>query len=252
MRRLAVHLTPALVAPEELRGAVVVAIDILRATTTIIHALAAGAESVIALGEIAETEKFAGDFPTGHCLRAGERGGQPIPGFDLGNSPSEYTSSRCGGRTILFTTTNGTRAILHARQAKRVLIGAFSNFSAVCQELLSTSEDVHLLCAGTEGEVALEDTIFAGAVVHGLAEKGEWELNDGSRMAWDAFEGHGQVLLSAFELATGGRNLIAIGLGSDLGWAARVDRFGFVPEAVGNPPAIRIVQQRWEARHWPR
>src|SRR3989339_400165 len=144
-----------------LAGATVVVIDVLRASTTIIHALNAGAAEIIPCGEVEQARALAADFPREEVVLGGERGGLPIDGFDLGNSPSEYTPDRVAGRTIVFTTTNGTRAMMRCRKAGRVLIGAFVNASAVAEQLVGC-ERISLLCAGTEGEYSRDDILMAG------------------------------------------------------------------------------------------
>jgi 2-phosphosulfolactate phosphatase len=97
----------------------------------------------------------------------GERGGKRIEGFDLGNSPAEYKPALVAGKTVLFTTTNGTRAMQMCRQAQKVLIGSFANFSAMCREL-GKLDHVDILCAGTDGQITREDVLFAGAVIEDL------------------------------------------------------------------------------------
>jgi 2-phosphosulfolactate phosphatase len=247
---LAVHLTPALARESDFASSVTVVIDVLRATTTICHALAAGAQAVHPVLEIDDAHREAQRHPAGVALLAGERGGKPIPGFQLGNSPAEFTDARCRGRIVVLTTTNGTRAILHARSSRRVLIGAFVNFSAICEELIHETGAIHLLCSGTNGHATLEDTVFAGAVVERLCRQIDVDLDDGARIAWDVFEGHGNVLATALEISRGGQNLIEIGYAADLTLAARVDRFGIVPEVVSPDLAIQVVAHRWEGRHW--
>src|SRR5215471_1183217 len=111
-REVRVHLLPDHARPEELHGGVAVVIDVLRATTTIIHALAAGCEAVRPCLEIDEAKKLADGMRAGRVLLAGERGGKPLPDFDLGNSPREFTPKLCRGTTLVFTTTNGTRALI--------------------------------------------------------------------------------------------------------------------------------------------
>ena len=228
-RQVEVHLLPCLVAPERLQGGVAVVIDVLRATTTILHALAAGCRSVLPVGDIDEARRLAADF-SGKCLLGGERGGRPIDGFDVGNSPGEFTPEVCHDRVAILTTTNGTSAILHATCAERVLIGAFVNLTAIREELRGCEQPVHLLCAGSDGTPALEDTLFAGAVVDFLVGQGPVELNDSARLAWDAHEQHGQVLLSALELSGGGRSLARLGFQADLKAAASIDQWGLSPE----------------------
>lgn len=250
MKSLKVHFLPLLTSPEELAGGAVVVIDVLRATTTIIHAVAAGAREVIPCLEIDDARRVASGFPPGAALLGGERGGVKIEGFDLGNSPEEYNRATVGGKTVLMTTTNGTRAMMLCRQAKRVLVGAFVNASAVARALMQ-EESVHLLCAGTEGEITREDVLFAGRVAYrllgGLAAS-KPEQNDSCRIALECY----QNLLAADgidlsagadsrfeEIAAlteelrhshGGRNLIGVGLEHDIGVAAQVDRFSIVPE----------------------
>ena len=110
-RDVCVHLVPQLVEPARLQDGIAVVIDALRASTTIVHALAAGCLSVRPCVEIAEAQALATTFPAGSVLLGGERGGRPIPGFDLGNSPAEYSAARCYGKTLILTTSHGTRAI---------------------------------------------------------------------------------------------------------------------------------------------
>lgn len=232
-RRIDVYLVPALIEPDELTGRTVVVIDVLRATTTIIHALAAGAVAVVPCLEVDEARTIAaGEFP-GSAVLGGERGGLPIPGFDLGNSPREYTPQRVGDKTVVFTTTNGTRALLRCKAAKRVLIGAFVNLSAVCRELGDDSHIV-LLCAGTNGHVTREDALFAGAVVNELASG--HILNDQAELAADAWRSCKSDLTGADPLgralrfSRGGRNLIDTGQENDIDIAAQIDKFDTVPQ----------------------
>src|SRR5690242_5734390 len=114
-RPILVHLLPTLFEPADLRGGVAVVIDVLRATSTIVQALAAGATSVVPCGEIDEARAIAAKAAPGSVLLGGERKGVTIPGFDLGNSPGDYTSDVVTGKKLIFTTTNGTRALLRAK-----------------------------------------------------------------------------------------------------------------------------------------
>jgi 2-phosphosulfolactate phosphatase len=260
------HFLPQLVAPEALAGGTVVVIDVLRATSTITYALAAGARRVVPCGEIDEARRIAAGLPEGGTLLGGERGGLAIEGFDLGNSPCEYTLQRVAGRTIVFTTTNGTRAMLHCRQAERVLLGAFVNLGAVVERLRS-ADRVHLLCAGTEGEISLEDVLAAGAIVNRLMPRldpeaaGPWwraELNDQARIAADMSREISPPALPLEKLSSltglplemlvplrktaagavelwlvqskGGQNLKRVGLARDILDCAAIDRFQVVPE----------------------
>jgi 2-phosphosulfolactate phosphatase len=249
-RDVQVHLLPELAPPGRLAGGLALVIDVLRATTTIIHALAAGCTTVRPCVHIEEARQMAGEMRAGRVLLAGERGGVPVPGFDLGNSPHEYTAKLCQGKTVVLTTSNGTRALVRAAEADRILLGAFVNYSAVCEQLGHDSRPLHILCAGTEGEVALEDTLLAGALVDYLCEVVEVRLNDSARLAWDCFEHHGRVLLGALEISKGGANLHALGYDDDIRAAAQVDQFNLVPELRRDPlrvevGSVGIVQSHW-------
>ena len=182
---LAVDFLPALTSPDELAGATVVVIDVLRATTVITRALALGAREVIPCLEVEEARRIAAEFPAGQALLGGERDGLKIPGFDLGNSPREFTPEICARRTFVFTTTNGTRAMNACHRAARVLIGAFVNLSAVAAALPAEGA-IHLLCSGTRGKITREDVLLAGAIVDRLMAAGkvaESAPNDQARIA---------------------------------------------------------------------
>src|SRR5204862_6645027 len=121
-------------------------------------------------------------------LLGGERGGVDVPGFECGNSPQACRWDRCQGKLLVFTTANGPRALLHAQAAEKVMTASFVNFSAVCEALLEETRPVHFLCAGTAGQITLEDTLLAGAFVSALVPHKPVRLNDSARLAWDAFE----------------------------------------------------------------
>ncbi len=250
---LAVHFLPELTTPAELAAGVVVVVDVLRASTTITTALAAGAREVIPCAEVEQARErgeelgrramktTAGESKMGPLL-GGERGGLPIDGFDLGNSPSEFTPQTVAGRTVVFTTTNGTKALIACTAAQRVLIGSFVNFSAVVAEL--TGElPIHILCAGTRNRVTREDTLFAGSLVEKLVGTivEEDAINDEARIARDvwchAMDGvqppgrrANQRLAEVLRNTQGGRNLINVGLERDIVDAADFDRFDFAPQ----------------------
>jgi 2-phosphosulfolactate phosphatase len=231
--KLSVYLLPALLDPQELAGKTVVVVDVLRATTTVIHALAAGATEVIPCLEVEQAHRIAPEVGA-LAILGGERGGQAIPGFDLGNSPAEYTREKVRGKTIVFTTTNGTRALLQCKSASCVLLGAFVNFSAVCRELAG-ADDIGILCAGTDGQITREDVLFAGAVVDDLAGRRKCLLNDQAEIAADAWRAAVRVLTDrplgvTLRNSRGGRNLIEIGQESDIDLAAQLDRFDIVPQ----------------------
>jgi 2-phosphosulfolactate phosphatase len=250
--RLNVYAIPGEVSPAELAGGMIVVIDVLRASTTIIHALEAGAIEVVPCLEVADAQGLAASTPHGQYVLGGERGGLPIPGFDLGNSPGEYTPASVGGKTLIFTTTNGTRAMMTCREAAHVVIGAFVNASAVVDRLAGQPQ-VYLLCAGSGGEVTRDDVLFAGLVVERLFRGHDtgYRLNAQAvtaRESWiSAFPapravggGVPQPELLAAELRKGlaGQKLMVIGMADDILTAAQIDRFRSVPEM--DPKTLRI------------
>jgi 2-phosphosulfolactate phosphatase len=249
-RHVHVHLSPALAAPDLFQGGTAVVIDVLRATTTIVQALAAGCLSVRPCATVEEARALADSLPAGKVLLGGEREGLPLPGFDLGNSPREYTSARCGGTTLVLTTSNGTRALLHAARAERVLAASFVNYSATCEQLRREARPVHILCAGDAGTVALEDTLLAGALVEFFAAREDVFLNDGARLAWDCFEHHGRHPEDALRLGAGGARLLSLGYDDDIRAAARVDVFHLAPELRQGPTRIEIGAVGISASYW--
>jgi 2-phosphosulfolactate phosphatase len=245
MPTLAVHLVPRLVDPGELTDSTTIVIDLLRASTTICHALAAGADCVMPFVEIEETMAAAREFGRDNVLLGGERGGLLIDGFDLGNSPAEYSPEVVRGRRILFTTTNGARALHHARQARHIYVGAAVNCSAVAATARGTHA-VHILCAGTADEITREDILAAGAIVEGiLADNAPgalpYELDQqatDARQQWQAIVADARAsriaLVDRFadELhdTIGGRNLIATNQAADIALCANLDARTIVPE----------------------
>lgn len=241
-KTLHVHFLPDLTTPDALAGGTVVVIDVLRASTTIVEALANGARDVIPCLEVEDARRIAAELPPDDVRLGGERGGLPIAGFDLGNSPADYMAEAVGGRTVVFTTTNGTRAMMQCRQAARVLIGAFVNRTAIVQTI-AVSESVQLLCAGTRGEITREDVLLAGSLVLELLDQptADYDPNDQAVLAGDAWRAAVKTLGFADRISSrglvellrntrGGRNLRAIGLEADIRQAAEIDRHTIVPE----------------------
>ncbi len=230
-------------------GGIAIVIDVLRASTTIITALAHGAAGVRPVLTIDESRAVAaGSGPGSEILLGGERGGLRIDGFDLGNSPLEYSRARVAGRRIVITTTNGTAALDACRAASEVLIGAIVNRAAVAaraRELAVArgTSDIHLVCAGTDGEVTEEDLLAAGAILDAASRLPGADgdtLDASATAARTTFRGvlsastaEGKVeahaISAAFAASRGGRNLIELGMQADLPAAAAIDSFTVVP-----------------------
>jgi 2-phosphosulfolactate phosphatase len=242
---LDVYLLPDRAAPEQLAGRTVVVIDVLRATTTITQALSAGASEVIPCSEVAEARRIAAEMPDGAAVLGGERGGLRIDGFHLGNSPAEYTPAAVAGKTLVFTTTNGTRAMERCRTARRVVLGTFNNLSAIVSAVRG-ERDCALLCAGTDGLVTAEDVLFAGAVIHQITSSNrDLELNDEAFLASRAWCGLGDrpdlLLEKCLRASRGGCNLLSLGMAEDVAFAARIDTTSTVAELLADVWRIRRV-----------
>jgi 2-phosphosulfolactate phosphatase len=241
MPTIDLYLLPKDAPPERLADATVIVIDLLRASTTICHALAAGAECVMPFAEIDETLAAADRFGRRNVLLGGERHGKLIAGFDLGNSPAEYTPQAVAGRRILFSTTNGARALQHARGANHVLVGAAVNRAAAARAVRPAA-NVAILCAGTDGQVAHEDELAGGAIIEALFRDGAtWSLSETASAALDAWQklvdrahSENRPVVDDFadrlRTTQGGRNLLDIGHDADLPACAQLDALTVVPE----------------------
>lgn len=227
--KIDVHFTPAEVEPAVLAEATVVVIDVVRATTTIVEALANGVRAVLPTSSTEEAVKLAASLGREDTLLGGERKGLKIEGFDLGNSPLEYVGDEVEGKQVVMTTTNGTPALRAADEAARVLVCAFTNLTAVA---CSVADDAHVVvqCAGREGRFCFEDAVCAGHLLLRIQElRGAGlQLNDPARAACALAE---RVEVSAEFLrgTAAGLSIEAIGLGDDLTVCADVDRHDIVP-----------------------
>lgn len=224
------YFTPAALEPTALNGRTAVVIDVVRATSTMVTALAAGARAIYPTTSSEEAIKLASSLGRDDTLLCGERRGLRIEGFDLGNSPAEFTEESVGGRQLVMTTTNGTRAFLAASGADRVVAASFVNLAAVV-EAVADAEALTLVCAGKENRFSLDDAVCAGHVLRALRERSEatFETDDAASAA----------LRLAREIAPdeaflreteAGAALVEIGLDSDLSLCARTDRYDLVPE----------------------
>src|SRR5690242_11454402 len=178
--------SPALLHLYDVSNSVVVIIDILRATSTIATALYNGARAVIPVDSVSRCIELGKQI---EGITAGERDGKIAEGLVHGNSPFEYPREFIGGKTLVLTTTNGTRLLHMALEkgAKEIITGAFSNLDAVCNYLSQLNQDVILGCAAWKDRVNMEDTLFAGAVVSAIGE--QFSINcDSSKLAANMYE----------------------------------------------------------------
>lgn len=231
-------LLPALSTAES-RVDVAVVMDVLRATSVITTALAARASEVITCLDIPDAFELA-EQRSPRPLLCGERECRPIAGFDLGNSPSEYTESIVSGRSLVMTTTNGTRAIASAQDAGEIVLGSFLNLDAVVRYVAPFSS-LRLICAGTDGQITGEDVLLAGAIATELASQHRVTFaNDACDLAmryWQAHANSGSgSLATKFAGTLGGRNLITAGYDKDLALCAATNTTDIIPRCVARSP----------------
>jgi 2-phosphosulfolactate phosphatase len=212
-----------------LAGVSAIVLDAVRASTTIVAALAGGAVSVIPVATPDEARARGREVGDASVLIGGERGGAPPPGFHHGNSPAEYTPDRVRGRTVVFTTTNGTRALLALAGARRVAVGGFVNAGAVSRWAAALPGDVLLVCAGEKGRFCLEDAVCAGLLVSRLEAQGGGvtDAARAARLLWERYQDDLDRMLAD---AAWAQALVAQGRGSDLPLCVAVDVHDVVPE----------------------
>lgn len=235
--RVETILTPAEIAvlpARDLGDAVCVVFDVLRATSTILTALANGARRIYPVQTVQEARRLQRDHLPA-ALLGGERGGVRIEGFQLGNSPREYAREMVAGRDIITTTTNGTVALRACLGAKEVLAGAWLNLDALAAFLLGGGRDIRrllLVCAGTGDRFALEDGLAAGALLARLAAR-EPAMDDASQLVLSFHQALGAEPLQAMQKAENGRKLLQIGLGADVEWCAHSTAVSWIGKMQG-------------------
>jgi 2-phosphosulfolactate phosphatase len=218
-----VILTPAEIAllpGRDLGGTVCVVFDVLRATSTFLTALANGARRIYPVTGVAEAAELQKRWP--QALLGGERGGIRLAGFDLGNSPREYTAGRVRGRDIIATTTNGTVALRACAHAGAVHAGALLNLDALAAHLHGSHpriERLMLVCAGTGAQFALEDGFAAGALLARLKDAPAGDAGHAMRALYERSAGRAESLLRD---SANGRRLHEIGLGEDVAYCAAI------------------------------
>lgn len=232
-----VVLVPGELAAAPLEGKTAVVIDVLRATTSIVTALENGAREVVPVAEVEEARRMAAAWEGGpRPLLAGERGAKRPDGFDLGNSPLEFTREVVAGRPIILTTTNGTRALENAVAAEELRVACLRNAAAVAGACRQGGRDVVVVCAGTDGRFSFEDMACAALLAHELEKLGggiEW--GDGAQLVRQWFQsrpslgasrdGWAGLLGSTFH----GRRLLALGFEADLAFCGEPNVSAMAP-----------------------
>ncbi|XOV93258.1 MAG: 2-phosphosulfolactate phosphatase [Bacteroidota bacterium] len=224
MKTVEVCLTPDLIQHFSLKGKVVIVVDIFRATSCIVTGLAYGVNAIYPVATVEECKAFKKKG----MIIAGERGGQKVEGFDVGNSPYEYMNVEFQGKDIGVTTTNGTQAIIKSIGADEILIGAFLNLRALADYVLDINKNIIIHCAGWKGMVNIEDTLFAGALINEIKAANQ-PSGDSAFMAQDLFHFHQTDLLNASHNSSHAKRLAAFGIEKDLDFCMEMSLYSIIP-----------------------
>jgi 2-phosphosulfolactate phosphatase len=230
--KLDVFMSPGELAPGDVLGRVVAVIDVLRASTSIAVALANGARTVVPVMDVDEVITLAKQFERGQVRLAGERRMVAITGFDMGNSPLEFTAEAVSGCTVLISTTNGTRALIGLQGARDIVVASYVNHAAVSAMLRAAarSTDISIVCAGTEGHFSLEDAACAGRYVRSIMQAGIPVTANDAAIACALIDGkYGDNIAEIFKDSIHGQALAEAGFGDDLVACAAVDSHPVVP-----------------------
>lgn len=225
---------------DELKGKVVVVIDVLRAGSTIISALVNGARGVIPAADMGEASKIAGNLDSSNYLLCGEHNGYRIDGYKLGNSPLEYQKENVDDKTIILKTSNGTSAIRRSHLAKKVIIATFLNLERIIEELEEAENEILLVCAGTRNRLAIEDILCAGAIVYGLTGgQLEGQETDGAKVAFSLYEKFGENIFDVLKHSNHGEWLISEFGEDDISFCSKLNYMPVLP--VWKEGVIRLV-----------
>ncbi len=226
-----IQLLPVSQVPSLLSTRTIVVIDVLRATSVIVHAISQGALEIIPVATVEEAFQMAKNFPQGTTLLGGERGSQKIEGFDLGNSPREYIAEKVKGKRVILTTTNGTKAFHSVSSGREVIAGSFFNIGATAKWCLDLNRDILLFPSGDGGSFSLEDTVCGGMLIDQVTKtvKKSIALTDAAQSAHILCQRFENNLIEAFHVSCHGKDLVAKGFEDDLAYCAQIDITDIVP-----------------------
>ena len=234
--KIDLFLSRAEIQPNTIKRRVAIIVDVLRASTSIITALTNGCQGVIPVAEVEEARKLAKAYPAESVLLAGERNEMPISGFDLSNSPLDYTAERVNNKRIIFTSSNGSKLFSYAHDADITVVGGFINITILSNYIVNCDLDVAILCAGKNGYFALEDAVCGGMIIEKIVNSSstQLQLNDGavaSQILYRHYAHHiGEMLLRSSH----GKRLLEIGQEKDIASCGSIDSAATVPLLRGN------------------
>jgi 2-phosphosulfolactate phosphatase len=245
--KLSIFHTPELT-PDTETADCAIAVDVLRATSTMVTALAVGAEAVQTFSDLDELIQVSEHWSPEKRIRAGERGGSHVEGFDFGNSPLACTQERVEGKRLFISTTNGTRTLQRIQQSTTVLAAALINRQAIVEHLLNHQpQTVWIVGSGWEGSFALEDTVCAGAIADQLATKlgctiNELSGNDEVVGAVSLYQQWRDRLLDLFHHASHGKRLLRLDCHDDLKYCSQIDILNIVP--IQREPGVLVAEKQ--------
>ncbi|WP_316746354.1 2-phosphosulfolactate phosphatase [Pedobacter gandavensis] len=229
-KSIEVCLTPALLDLYSIEDRVVVVIDVLRATSSMVYGIDNGASAIIPVAQVEDCLNYANEG----FLLAAERNGEVVEGYDFGNSPFSYSHEKVNGKTIVLTTTNGTKALHLARKrAHQVVIGSFLNLKSLCDYLRVQDKGVLLLCAGWKDKFNLEDTLFAGAVVREL-RKDFLHFDDSCVAAEDLYDLAKDDLRSYLHKSSHSHRLAELNIEEDVKFCLQLNICTAIPVLIGD------------------
>lgn len=245
--KINVILSPANVDELYFSGKNTVVIDVLRASSTIVTALHNGAREVIPVGSVEFAMKASSSMFGGQTLIGGERNSRKIDGFNLGNSPLEYTAEAIAGKAIVLFTTNGSRAVVKAKFSQSLVIACFLNCEAVVRFLAAAGQNVEILCSGRTNLFSMEDTVCAGKIVSGLLMHfPDAELSDAARAAEKLAKVAGKNLKKMLAESDQGAIILEAGLQDDIPYCARLNVTDVVPVFSNGVLRASLVEQAGE------
>lgn len=215
---------------EELRGKTAVIIDVLRASSSMVTALSNGAKKIIPVEDMSDAVKIARTMDARDYLLCGEKNGVKIEGYQMGNSPLEYTKEAIANKTLIFNTTNGTKAIKKAGLASHIYIGTFLNQQCILDRLATHDDEIVLICSGWQGRLSLEDTLYAGSLIYKLSGgKLPDNVKDGVKMAFGVFDKYKDVLADTIMKSDHAYRLRNLAPENDIPFCCQIDIFDVLP-----------------------
>jgi len=230
--RIKLFFTPAGIYDNQIAGKTSVVIDILRATTVAAVALHNGAREIIPMATLGDATGLKQKLDHSSVLLGGEREGQKVEGFDLGNSPFEYGPDIVENKSIILASTNGSAALIRGSEAEHCLSCAFVNISSALEKIIECDSDVAVICAGNKGGFSLEDALCGGMLLHRLRIAGGGKAvfdNDASWVALEMYRKHRNNLENALRRSDHGKFLISLGFEQDIAFCVKEDSLAVCP-----------------------